>query len=102
MKYRWGITGRSHFTVNLLLLIHSPKQLPPQQIWEQLVGLAKYLSRTGETATREQFYGKLGLSDRTFNLGLEALAKLGMKHEYTNGSYQFSWSDDDRTMKLDS
>lgn len=55
---------------------------PPGEIWQQLVGIAKYLSRTGKSATLAQLHEKLGLSDRTLNLGLQALSHLGFQVIY--------------------
>jgi len=49
----------------------------PIQSWEQLVGVAKYLHRTGKTATRQQLCCKLGVSDVVLELGLQALSGLG-------------------------
>ncbi len=78
----------------LALAYPPPKQLSPQQIWEQLVGIAKYLSRTGKTATKAQFQEKLGLSDRTLNLGFKTLSKLGFDCQNNHESLQFSLSSD--------
>ena len=78
----------------LALAYPPPKQLSPEQIWEQLVGIAKYLSRTGKTATKAQFQEKLGLSDRTLNLGFKALSKLGFDCQNNHESLQLSLSSD--------
>ena len=56
-----------------------PEPLPPSKIWERLVGIAKYLSRTGKTATLEQLHEKLGLSDRALQLGLQSLCAIGFE-----------------------
>ncbi len=76
----------------LALAYPSPEQLPPPQIWQQLVGIAKYLSRTGKTATAEQFKEKLGLSDRALNLGFQALRGIGFELNFTSGVIQISCS----------
>lgn len=62
----------------------------PLQTWETLVGLAKYLSRTGETASREQLCAKLGIGDRTLTLGLSAIAQLGFELTQTSDAVSFS------------
>ncbi|MGK7877872.1 MAG: DHH family phosphoesterase [Xenococcaceae cyanobacterium] len=90
IEYRRAIAREQ----KLALAYSPPNQLPPQQIWEQLVGIGKYLSRTGKTATKAQFHEKLGLSDRTLNLGLKALSKLGFECQNNNESLQFSGSCD--------
>ncbi len=55
----------------------APSKVPPTFLWQQLVGIAKYLSRTGQTVTRVQLCCKLGISDRLLPLGFEALSCLG-------------------------
>ena len=81
-RYRQAIANQQK-----LALAYSPPSQSPQSVWQQLVGIAKYLSRTGSSATKEQFQQKLELSDRTLNLGFEALAALGFK-QGTNESIQ--------------
>lgn len=61
------------------------------KIWEQLVGMAKYLSRTQKQVTKEQIIDKLSLSDRTFQLALELLQKLGFRHDLQGSLYQFEF-----------
>ncbi len=61
----------------LAIAWNSPSSVPPSQIWQQLVGIAKYLSRTGKTVTRVQLCQKLGISDQLLRLGFEALSYLG-------------------------
>ena len=54
-----------------------PSVAEPDCFWQQLVGIAKYLRRTGKTVTRVQLCQKLGISDRLLLLGFEALSYLG-------------------------
>ena len=63
-------------------------------IWQQLVGIAKYLSRTGKKVTREQLKGKLGASDRALDLGLAALTAVGFHWQETEELIQLSWTED--------
>ncbi len=63
----------------LAIAWNSPQSVPPSQIWQQLVGIAKYLNRTGQTVTRVQLCQKLGISDQLFLLGFEALSYLGFQ-----------------------
>ncbi len=67
-----------------------PKPVSPLQVWQQLVGVAKYLSRTGQLATRGQLRSKLSISDRTLEYGLTALMELGFKVNVRGDSVQFS------------
>ncbi|NEP11329.1 MAG: single-stranded-DNA-specific exonuclease RecJ [Symploca sp. SIO2C1] len=72
----------------LAIAYSPPTQLPPSQIWEQLVGIAKFLSRTSQSATVEQLKEKLELSDRTLQLGLNALSSFGFQVKRLDWSVQ--------------
>jgi single-stranded-DNA-specific exonuclease len=61
-----------------------PKQLPSVEIWQQLVGIAKFLSRTGQAATLKQLQDKLDISDRTLHVGLNALSLLGFQVKHSD------------------
>ncbi|HEY9838104.1 MAG TPA: single-stranded-DNA-specific exonuclease RecJ [Vampirovibrionales bacterium] len=65
-----------------------PKPVSPRQVWQQLVGVAKYLSRTGQRATREQLCSKLSISDRTLEIGLQALIAAGFQVKIMGESLQ--------------
>jgi single-stranded-DNA-specific exonuclease len=69
-----------------------PNQQPPHEIWQQLVGIAKFLSRTGQSATLAQLQDKLDLSDRTLHLGLNALSHLGFELRHLDWAVQISWN----------
>lgn len=58
-----------------------PTHAPALNIWQDLVGIAKYLSRTGQAATSHQICEKLGIGDRTLQLGWQTLALLGFQLE---------------------
>lgn len=49
----------------------------PPQLWTQLIGVAKYLLRTGDRASRAQLRHKFRLSPASLALGVEALRALG-------------------------
>ncbi len=68
-----------------------PTQLPPREVWQQLVGIAKYLSRTGQSATLVQLQEKLDLSDRTLQLGLDALDHLGFQVQHLDWAIAITW-----------
>ena len=65
-----------------------------RSVFENLVGIAKYLAHTGESVNLHKLRMKLNIGDRTLKLGLDALVELG-----------FSLSFDSRldlvTLKLD-
>ncbi|WP_310485224.1 single-stranded-DNA-specific exonuclease RecJ [Chamaesiphon sp. VAR_48_metabat_403] len=50
-----------------------------REIFEQLVGIAKYLSNTNEEIELERLQLKLAVSDRTIRLGLDALVEIGFQ-----------------------
>jgi single-stranded-DNA-specific exonuclease len=56
------------------------------------VGIAKFLSRTGQSATLAQLQDKLDLSDRTLHLGLNALSELGFQVKHSDWSITISWT----------
>ncbi len=67
-----------------------PQPVLPGQIWQHLVGIAKYLSRTGQTVTRFQLHQNMGISDQALHLGFQALAGLGFKVSFCDRSFKIS------------
>lgn len=65
----------------LAIAYSSPQPINPEQIWQHLVGIAKYLSRTGKPVTRQQILEKLGISEASLELGLQALVSIGITVE---------------------
>ena len=57
------------------------EELSPIEIWQQLVGIAKFLTRTRTTATRTQLQEKLSLTPKSLDAGLKALAAAGFHLE---------------------
>ncbi|MGK7927234.1 MAG: DHH family phosphoesterase [Spirulina sp.] len=66
-------------TKKLALAYSSPESLTPEEIWQKLAGIAKYLQRTGETTTHKQLQEKLHLSSRSLILGITALDAIGFE-----------------------
>lgn len=63
-----------------LAIAYPPPEInSPTEIWQQLIGIAKYLARTGSSATLAQLHEKLGISDRALRMGLQALYHLGFE-----------------------
>jgi single-stranded-DNA-specific exonuclease len=87
-KYRQAIANRQ----KLVLAYPPPSEIPPQETWRQLVGIAKYLSRTLKQVTKLQLQEKLSLSDRTLDLGLKALVELGFTFHSTDEYLFFEFS----------
>ncbi|MBD2102284.1 single-stranded-DNA-specific exonuclease RecJ [Leptolyngbya sp. FACHB-261] len=51
--------------------------IPDPQPWPTLVGLAKYLARTGKPASLDQLQARLGIGPTSLALGLKALSEAG-------------------------
>ena len=64
---------------SLALAYSPPTPESAGEIWQQLVGIAKYLSRTGKLVTRSQLQDKLGIGDRSLQAGFQTLKLLGFK-----------------------
>jgi single-stranded-DNA-specific exonuclease len=73
----------------LVLNYNSPETTEAEQIWQQLIGIIKYFSRTGQIVSKEQIKDKLNISDRSWNLGLQALKTIGFTYDNTDENYQF-------------
>ncbi len=78
-----------HQQKKIAIAFAPPKLVPPSEIGKQLVGLAKYLSRTGTKATRYQLLQKLGISDRTLELGFQILKSLGFHISFQDRRFRF-------------
>ncbi|NEO68612.1 DHH family phosphoesterase [Moorena sp. SIO3H5] len=75
----------------LAIAYPQPQPLSAQETWKKLLGIAKFLSRTGQWATLVQLQEKLDLSDRTVELGLNALSAIGFEVSYQDCGVQISW-----------
>ncbi len=74
----------------LAIAFSAPNPVTPRQVWLNLVGIAKYLSRTEQSVTRLQLMEKLGVSDLLLRLGFTALKCLGFKVSFQNGAFKMS------------
>ena len=86
-KYRQAIAHSQ----TLVLAYPSPPDISPTEVWQQLLGIVKYLARTGKQVTKQQIQTKLNLSDRTFALGLKAISAIGFTCQQKAQYFQFSW-----------
>lgn len=75
----------------LAIAYRPPDPLVPSQVWRQLVGMAKYLSRTGRTAHPGQLLEKLALSDRLLPLALTALETVGFQVQSTDEGLKINY-----------
>lgn len=65
----------------LVLAYDPPKVQDPLGVWKQLVGVAKYLARTGTQVTMTELMAKLNLGEASLQVGLAALESLGFQNE---------------------
>ncbi|EAZ91005.1 single-stranded-DNA-specific exonuclease RecJ [Crocosphaera chwakensis] len=72
-KYQKSINNQH----NLALNYSYDKQFNSSEIIKQLIGIAKYINRTQKIITKEELKEKLWLSDRSLNLALDFLGKIG-------------------------
>ena len=77
----------------LALAWSKPSFQVPGEIWLKLVGIAKYLSRTNQAATRIQVLEKLSISNQTLYLGFQALKALGFAIKSQDNYLIFSQKD---------
>ena len=73
------IIGRAHQANQALALVYPrPEQINGAIAWQTLVGIAKYLSRTGKEILRSQLIAKLGIDDQdVLRIGFEELEQYG-------------------------
>lgn len=75
----------------LAIAYAAPTLTPPMETWRQLVGMAKYLSRTEQMATRQQLLDKLEIGDRALQLGFKTLTQLGFTITHQEVGFQITW-----------
>lgn len=74
-----------------LALAYLPPLSSPIEVWQQLVGIAKYLSRTGRSVTPIQLQEKLGVGDWALQAGFIALQQLGFQIHASSAELSITW-----------
>ena len=87
--YAW-IRRAYHQGCILAIAYPPPPHRSTTDIWQQLIGIAKYLHRTQHTASRTQLLQKLDLSDRTLQLGIQALQAIGFQVVAAENGFQIT------------
>ena len=103
--HNWSVLRREYRQAiakdrSLVLAYEPSKANDSQAVWQQLVGVAKYLSRTQKSVTKSQIQTKLNFSDRTFDLGLKALETAGFEYRLQDDLYHFWQTDDPKAKSL--
>jgi len=70
----------------LALAYGPPHEAAPERVWQQLLGIARYLARTGEAVARSRLCQRLELEEGGLDLGLAALRELGATLEASDRS----------------
>ncbi|NJO43980.1 MAG: hypothetical protein HC865_26320, partial [Cyanobacteria bacterium RU_5_0] len=76
---------------NLAIAYPPPPTESPTDIWQHLVGIAKYLSRTGKMVTRAQLSETLGIGDRPLQIGFRTLKRFGFEVTSSEEGVHFTW-----------
>ena len=86
------IIDRAHQDQQSLALVYpNPDHINGAIAWQTLVGIAKYLSRTGKEIKRSQLITKLGIEDqRVLQIGFEALQEYGYLVSLVNDEFDDS------------
>ena len=79
-----------HNQQKLAIAYTLPPPVPPLQIWQQLIGIAKYLSRTQKPVSRQRLIQKLGIGDTSLQLGFKTLTHLGFKVNYRDRAFHIT------------
>jgi len=95
-SFRQGLDAKQKIAIAYTL----PRSLPPTQIWQNLIGIAKYLSRTGQSVTRNQLLEKLKIGDTSLQLGFKTLTHLGFKITYRDRAFRITHSPDPQNKNL--
>ncbi|MFY7806453.1 MAG: single-stranded-DNA-specific exonuclease RecJ [Limnoraphis robusta] len=85
----------------LILAYQTEPAISPMEIWEKLIGIAKYLSRTGESVTRKKLHKMLTIGDTTLMWGFESLRQLGFKIEHHNREFYMSLAENKETTEAE-
>ncbi len=81
----------------LAIAFPPPIEVAPIALWERLLGMAKYLSRTQQPIVLTHWANTLGIPPAVLDAGLAALATLGVRVEaVTEQSVVLQWSVQDR------
>ncbi len=76
----------------LAIAYPAPAHPPAAEIWQNLVGLAKYLSRTGQPVQKQQLCDRLGIGAQPLQAGFLALNHLGFVISLHEQTCQITWT----------
>jgi single-stranded-DNA-specific exonuclease len=91
--FRRALQTQQHLAIAYQLPPSNTPPLTETQTWQDLVGIAKYLSRTGTIGTRQQIQTRLGISELTLKVGFQSLQQIGFSITSTESGFQMQWDD---------
>ena len=71
----------------LALAYSLPSFIPPIEVLQKSIGIAKFLSRTGQSVTRSQLCQKLAIGETSLKLGFIVLKQLGFNVKYRDRAF---------------
>ncbi len=71
-----------------LALAYQANQNSAEKTWKNLVGIAKFLSKTNKIVTLEEVGKKLNISHQTLKLGLKTLSEIGFNYSFHGDNLQ--------------
>lgn len=80
----------------LAIAYSAPANTSPEATWQQLAGIAKYLSRTGKPVLRQQLLDRLEIGDRALQQGILSLNCLGFSWQTRDHYLQVTWQEPTR------
>lgn len=78
-EWRQWLSQAQQAAIPLALIYGHPPRTTPTQAWQGLVGITKYLSRTGAKIGLDRLQTELGISELALTTGLDTLTALGVK-----------------------
>jgi single-stranded-DNA-specific exonuclease len=98
------IIDHAHQANQAIALVYPyPEKMSGEDTWQTLVGIAKYLSRTGKEIRRSQLIAKLGLEDQAIlQLGFEALQQYGYVVHFVNDKLNDELNDPEPKIRISS
>ncbi|MDY6802946.1 MAG: single-stranded-DNA-specific exonuclease RecJ [Cyanobacteriota bacterium] len=82
-----------HRNKKLAIAYSLPPSTPATEILQKSIGIAKYLSRTGRSATRQQLLQKLGIGEMSLKIGFKIIKQLGFNVKYRAGLFHISFQE---------
>jgi single-stranded-DNA-specific exonuclease len=76
-------------------IAYPPPPCPhPLEVWQTLVGIAKYLSNTRQAVAKERLLERLEIGDQPLQIGLHCLGQVGFQIQLTDQGYKIEQQTD--------